>query len=240
MSDMVIHAGTIGNLTDAEFVTGTPEEMAAAKARRAAQIAILAARKRSEWREFSLDSLTFEGKYVLVEEDDLVLEALKVPIWPGGDHRFAFNEHLVYGFFVNEAGGLVFLGQPEHGGPRSITMLRVKQKQREHVRKMAELDRKTALITTPILPVTLAELEGRDLPTLKAAADIVNESGKLEVVGDRLRVHLRVRADRELDAARVLYGAEQMVVDAIKSAERGKGKEIALPDVQVLAGGGVA
>ena len=51
MSDLVIHAGTIGNLTDAEFVTGTPEQQAAARAKRAREISVLAARKRSDWRD---------------------------------------------------------------------------------------------------------------------------------------------------------------------------------------------
>jgi hypothetical protein len=105
---------------------------------------------------------------------------------------------------------------------------------------MGELDKKTELLTTPILPVTLAELGGLNaLPTPRTVAEIVNESGKLELAGHRLRVHLRIRTARELDATRVLYAAEELVVAAIKSP--GKSKEIiSLPDKPVLAGGAIA
>jgi len=59
--------------------------------------------------------------------------------------------------------------------------------------------------------------------------------GKVEIVGDRRWVQLRVHGDRELVASRVLNAAEPTVVDAIKAQARAK--DVSLRDVTVLAGG---
>ena len=59
--------------------------------------------------------------------------------------------------------------------------------------------------------------------------------GKVELVGDRRCVQLRVHGDRELVASRVLNPAEPAVVDAIKAQARAQ--DLSLRDVTVLAAG---
>lgn len=222
------------------FVEGTPAQIKEDYRNQARDLMIEAARAK-DWIEIDPETLErVRGDRLISDEYNVVLQRMRVAVWVGGDPRSPLNEPLVWGWYVGSDGYPVFLQLVDHG-PTSPATVRAQESTIRSRLKMAELDARAALLTTPLEPVTLAELQGvQTLPTLKAAYDVVVESGKCEIVGERLRVHLRVRTDRELTATRVLYASEPLVVDAIKSADKGKGAEIVLPDVQVLAGGGIA
>ena len=72
-------------------------------------------------------------------------------------------------------------------------------------------------------------------PADSRPAAAIARGGKVELVGGRRCVQLRVHGDRELVASRVLNAAEPTVIDAIKAQARAK--DVSLRDVTVLAGG---
>lgn len=223
-------AGTVGRFDPLR--EGTPAEIAAAHKEQNRQLAIARARHAGHV-EYASGALEYvpRARIWLDEERDRILEKVDAP---------EADADMIVGFQIGSDGWPIYFKKADRGGlPSTVFMWRVQQDTIASRRRSADLDARTALITTPLEPVTLAELQGVDtLPTPKTAAEIVLESGKLELVGDRLRVHLRVRGDRELEATRVLYAAEPIVVAALKAA--GKQKQVSLPDVQVLAGGGIA
>lgn len=225
-------AGRIGGPRN-PLVEGTPRQIEAAN--RAAGIKLEVDRARhAGYREYSADDLEYVPRWKIWLDDAAgrILERVHVP---------ESDRELICGFQVGTDGRPVYFRIAARSGlPSTPFLWRAQQNNIASKTRIAALERRAELITKPLLPVTLAELEGVPaLPTLKAAADIILESGKLELVGDRLRVHLRVRGERELNATRVLYAAEPIVVSAIKAA--GKNKDVvSLVDVEVLAGGGIA
>ena len=98
--------------------------------------------------------------------------------------------------------------------------------------------------------MTLADLERRDLPTIRAAAStILDHAGNLGVRRGNLEIGLPERLAPEtgehdrllpelLDASTVLLAAGSIVVGALESSSK-KPLIERLPDVQVLAAGGV-
>ena len=99
-----------------------------------------------------------------------------------------------------------------------------------------EAERIAALDASPLRPVTLSLIEGRQVPTLaEAAASIEAARGELRVVDGRLEIWLQGSASPYagpllLAAPRTLYFAESAVVEHLEAGR-------ALPDVEITPNG---
>jgi hypothetical protein len=108
----------------------------------------------------------------------------------------------------------------------------------------AERVRRERLAAQPLRPLRLDELENRThVPTLREAATILEERFcGVEVKDGTLRVLVQESfedRDKVLGAARVLVAGRDVVLAAIARAKEGQALSELLPDLPVLAGGGV-
>jgi hypothetical protein len=157
--------------------------------------------------------------------------------------------------FTIDGDEVVFLRRSARAG--TITELREQQakerQEQDQAREREQEQRRAFLAGQPPRVVTAAEIEGRDLPTVRQAAlEVLAAGGRLEVGGDRrLRVELPDRVAEIgaveqdfrrplLTAAKVLYMASKVVVETIEGRGRKPLDPTRLPDQQVLPSGGVA
>lgn len=142
-------------------------------------------------------------------------------------------------FFVSVDDRIVLLEKPK-AGPRTVQEIEERQAAQERLVSEAQERADRHIRSTPVRPLTLADVRGVNLPTLRRAAEIVLEYGSIVAAGDSLRfdLHEAVMTDAGyLDAVEVLLAGRAVVLDALASKNPDLSK---LPDEQVLAGGGVA
>jgi hypothetical protein len=105
----------------------------------------------------------------------------------------------------------------------------------------AEAQRLRELAARPKRPITLAEIEGIELPTLRqAAATIAAVHGRVEANDGHVRVSVPDGLEDPapaITAARVLVAAPELVLQALGSKSK-QPLAATLPDKPVLAGGG--
>ncbi len=213
------------------LIEGTPKQIA--EAHRAAGVELEIERARhAGYREYAAEDLEYVPRWKIWLDDDAgrILERV---------HVLEADRDRVVGFTVGTDGLPVYFRICDRSQvPSTPFMWRAQQNHTASKARIAALERRAELITMPLEPVTLAEIHGSPLPTLREAAEIVSESGKIGVIAGQLTVQLRVRGDRELDAARVLHAAEALVVSTLN--KEGNVEVEKLPNKPVLAGGRIA
>ena len=248
----------LGTFRDHEVVEGTPASRRAAFDRRVREARLAAARAHRVWREYTPEELTprkFMRQTLYANPDGHLLAPVRHDVIQ--THRMedgqtvgatVWNEGAACAFFVTEAGDVVVL-EPAH--IRSGVELDLIERRQAWKRSDAELAEREFQRAQPLRPVTLADLEGRELPTIgEAAQAVLDARGTIEAHDGRLVVKLpeRFAPDRRadekarrqaLDAVRVLVAAGPLVVAAVESRST---KPLAhrLPDAHVLAAGGFA
>lgn len=256
LKDEAAMRGTFGSLTlDPLQGEGTESEIRAARQAHLREQRIAAARKK--WPE--IRELERRGRFVVDLRDGKVFEPLRVQVWPSGDPRGTINEHEVAAFAI-ENGDVVFF-KSNTIGAQSVAELEQWQEDRAHLanrrREKAELEAETAERALAEFrkaqrpsAVTLADVEGRELPSVRQAVEkILAAGGKLDVKDGRLVVQLpeqlapnqsaHEQAKAELmDCVKVLIAGGELVTEAVASRSK-KTLVERLPDVQVLAGGGL-
>lgn len=123
--------------------------------------------------------------------------------------------------------------------PADETTLAAWQRRRDDAVRESERaarEREAELEATPFVPVTLELVEGRPMPTLRAAGELARRFGTLDVVEGRLQIRYRGIDPHALqmfrDAVRVLYAAEELVVDCLEQG-------VELPECQITPAGAV-
>jgi hypothetical protein len=169
-------------------------------------------------------------------------------------HIRVWNEGAICAFFVTEDGEVVCL-EP---APMSLAAFDLQEKQRDwrlSEQRLRETERQMVLRTfranQPKRVTTVADVEGRSLPTIAAAAArVIGLGGTIDVRDGRLVVerpekfsngtaeHEELEAEF-LEAVRVLIAAGDIVINAAESTSK---KELStrLPDKHAAAGGGIA
>jgi hypothetical protein len=141
-------------------------------------------------------------------------------------------------FVDTGAGELLFLNRVR-SGPSTLAELEQLEADRARARDEARDARDEEIRRHPREPLTLADLHGKPLPTLREAAATVLRWGSLEAKDGRLIVYAPAAKEFSgerramIDAARVLYAASDLVLDVLASKSRKPLPEL-LPDRQVL------
>jgi hypothetical protein len=218
-----IFAGTMGGV---EYDERSPEDQKKAD---------LLAYGQQGYRTLLVDELDWTHKPWLIARDGSVwfLEAAQ----PLGGQKPATHALLVgrdssWTFLVSAAAS----GQDD--APRDARELEERQKRKEERQREAQQEHERALAQKrkTATPVTVGRLfDPQTQMTLRAAAQHVHlAGGRIESVGDRLVVYLPPTAPlwngAVLNAARILYAAERVVLDALAGGE-------ALPDSEVTPAG---
>jgi hypothetical protein len=250
--------GTLG-VESPELVEGTDESRRAAAEARLQENRVAAARARRDWMEIPADRLGREGRWLYDTLSGRPYEPLRVQVWSADDPSLPeLNAHAVDAFVVQD-GDVLFLRKStlaahiEH--LRWLARDRVEQAERrrqEQAEQAEQTERRRAeyAAAQPLATVTLADVEGRELPTVsEAARRILAAPGTIKPRDGRIVVELPSRlaqrdADHERpraelgDCVRVLVAARGVVIPALESSSRRPLLD-RLPDAQVAADGGI-
>ena len=235
-TDLAGTRGTMGGYDP--FVEGDDESRRAAHEAQMQDRRVLAARaNKAGWYELDYAQLEPVGRY-LADSEGTMWERVREQVWGSGDPRSSLNEHIPNAFtLVGDPPDVLFLKR--YGRRVDYEGARASQARTAEMKRELEVNRLRSL---PLRPVTLSDLEGRQLPTVRQAAEMVYvKHGRVEEVDGHLVVFLPEghAREEELQAARVLYAAAPIVLEALASKDE---TPIAkrLPDAHVLAGGGLA
>ncbi len=205
---------------------------------------------RRYWPQISEEDLEVVGKYIADRASGVLYTRVAGLV----DYANRESNSGIRGFVATPDGSeIVFLQRPENS-PATVEELEQARQaaQAQEVREQKE--RQAWLRAQPTKVVTLSDLEGVALPTVREAAQmIVSCGGHIREVDGHLQLSLPERVsgagiagmfEREtrapyLAAARVLYAAENLVLQEL---QRGKGKldPARLPDQHVLPNGAIA
>jgi hypothetical protein len=233
-TDRTVGTGRIG-ISD-PFVEGTPETRRAAREKQARELRLATARHR--FLEVPAEHLETRrvGRVTYVVDTRThghVYEYLGVEVFAPGGHEVAFNEDAVAAFTVVD-GEIVFFKQ---NGAAIANLEKLEQYQSDlawhAARKQAITELKlekheqaqaTYRASQPLRTVLLGDLEGRELPTVRAAAQRIHDlGGTLEAKAARLVLRLpenlatspseHDRLHAELtECVRVLVAVERLVL----------------------------
>jgi hypothetical protein len=248
---------------DSDLLEGTEDSRREAGEARRRQARVIAARRFTGWREYQRDDLTPHGRFLATAAGDLLRPYRASPFVEqshadGSNRADVMNAGSATAFYLSEAGDVVVL---EPAPFPTVELLGVRLAQRSHARKDADLHAREQQIrkraadreyraAQPLRPVLLADLHGRELPTVAQAARlIIDHGGTITAKADRIHVDLPERlapkagADRALraellDCVRVLAAARDIVLPAVSSRST-KPLPDRLPDTHVLADGGL-
>lgn len=247
------------------LVEGSPEERRKALEEHLRERRVDIARRR--WRALSPDEVQFRR----FQRRDLVVETgrgpkgkvympMTEPVWPHGDTRTTLNEDLIAAVIVGHD-VVAFLAENDLG---IATVGDFEQMQedvayldsRREERKQATVDKHEAELRDfrakqPLTRVLLEDIEGRPLPTVRAAFESVRAAGgKFSVTGGRLAIDLPDALAPEgnedaalrkplLDACLVLAAAGDVVAAVLESSSSKNVLE-RMPDRAVDVAGGLA
>lgn len=251
----------IRNRPKNRLVEGTPDEIAAYRSEIGQAALVKAVRMRRDWLEIDIRTITVHGDKYVGSADGTLYELLPVGLtvarWDS--HSVSFlNEHSVAAYIVKNDGTIEFLGPStfktvkafEHHQEERAAK---KAAQAEAKRRQEQTDRDARdrfLASQPLQVATLADVEGRPLPTVRAAAALLLGS-RCELDVDRERLVVRwpallsgapetekIERAALAGAVRVLLAAGDIVTGAL-SSRSAKDLLERLPDAQVAAGGGI-
>jgi hypothetical protein len=204
------------------------DQVAAAKARASASAA---------FDELHLNRV--DRGFLADERGDLYEEVAGTAVSSSG--RILIDPQAVDGFFLEDVfdslGLPVFVKRAPKGGPRTLDDLRKQRDRERKARAKGEAERLKALEKTACSPVLLGELLGSGIPgSLREAGYMIERAGgKLGVKGEELVVELPSRSrprGEVLGAARLIFGAREIVIEALRSKRGVDG----LPDRPLRAG----
>lgn len=124
----------------------------------------------------------------------------------------------------------------------TVRDLEQRKQEREQARVEAERQKRLQFAALPRRPVTAGDIAGKKLPTLREAAQRIEQHGGVVTARDgELIIEIAETGipDREriVNACRTLFSAQSLVLDAL--ANNADGLADLLPDEHVRAGGGV-
>lgn len=206
------------------------------------------AQARRKWSEYPANDLGVEGKYLFDKATGRLFTRYAAVVFH--DHaNLPVGVDSVDAFFVADDGEMVFLQKSEW--PTTLDELHRSQREEREREERAQAEHRAWLESQPLIPVTLAQVEGDpNRPTIREAARLILDSGgRIEKDRDgRLRISLRERVCRhglaEIDAKRVLHRAARVLHEShdvvLAELERGGRKPLVdrLPDKHPLVGGG--
>jgi hypothetical protein len=205
---------------------------------------------RARWPQYPLaDIEAIEGGYVVDRASGSLFQVVASEVLEALYPEAVSN---VSGFFVNEADELTFIRRADPGTLAELQQQREREQREQEQAREREAERRAEFIARqPQRPVTLEDLTGEPLPTLREAARLILDlGGEIKARGETLVITAPERLDEvhmiDLErreglrrACRVLAAAAPLVLAELERAGR-KGLDVdRLPDAQVLAAGGV-
>lgn len=189
---------------------------------------------RERFSEYPIGDVEQYGRYVLDRGSGLLFERVLEVVVLDGDVIGTADA------FYLDGSEPVFLRRPA-SGPGTLAELEEQQANDRRLRDEHEAARLHALASAPKATVTLADIVGRELPTLRQAAEVIAAlQGDVEVRDGHVVVSIPegLTDARTCGAAQVLVAASDVVIAALQ-ANSDKPLHERLPDAHVLAGGGI-
>ena len=197
----------------------------------------LANARRAGWTEIPAGEIDRSAGYIVDRRDGRLYSIVQVQVFDSAA-RVVLNEHIPAAFYVNDSGEPVLLQRPSEP---PFTLEELGEVEGAHAAELEQRRerRRAEIESLPRGPFLLADLIGCRLPTLRRAAQLLDEYHALGLdkgeVALRLPLHHRKRDDL-VAAARVVWSARELVAAHV-AAKRPLGT---LPDAQLLADGTVA
>jgi hypothetical protein len=202
------------------------------------QAARVAAARSRGWRELRADRLERRGRLVIDTGNGFVYQAVRGTVWASGDPKNVLNELEVDAWMLVDYDVAFFARSKRTPTVADLDRLTERRQTRAAA---ARVKQEAQLRATPLRPVTLADTEGRRLPTVRQAAALILETGTITLKDQSLVFHLPAAkkfTQAQLDAVLVLRAAHEIVAPAVDSTST-KPLVERLPDTQVLADGGL-
>jgi hypothetical protein len=139
-------------------------------------------------------------------------------------------------YYVDESGAPVLLKLSD----KPATLAEYEQQRAEQQRQRAEAEQAEwkRFASLSRKPLTLGDLTGEELPTLRAAAALLEQLGTIEAQNGVLVISLPEKfpgRGNAIRAARVLLHERELVLDALERRERDERLADLLPDEPALA-----
>jgi hypothetical protein len=213
----------------------TPAEKRELTGAETTRLVIANARSHRDWPELGSEDVERRGPFVVDRRSGRLYTEVRGAVYgTSGDGHGGVRVHeiatlAVDAFYVTDAGAVFLTAQTRE--PRTLADLDAAEADRErrHVEQRernarAARARSEALAAQPLVPVTMAAVEGRPLPTIAEAARRITElHGTIGEHDGRLTFELPESVAAKMpgeisDALRVLVGAREVVLACLASS----------------------